>query len=137
VHPLRYRDSSSGVMSVGVLRRNTITAIQGVTSVAELWRLSREALKAAVTGATGGKGKLADVTVAAPVDGRTCLVPSEAFSLTGGDIVRISIAEVGVLTTGVVRGPEAMSWLVHVTDVPGRPTAGHLAPATCREALPS
>jgi 2-dehydro-3-deoxy-D-arabinonate dehydratase len=65
----------------------------------------------------------------------TCLVPSQAFSLTEGDIVQISIAEVGVLTTGVVRGPEAMSWLVDGTSVPGRPTAGHLAPATPREGL--
>jgi 2-dehydro-3-deoxy-D-arabinonate dehydratase len=314
VHLLRYRDSSSGVMGVGVLRRDTVSAIPGVTSLAGLWRLSREELKAVVIGAAGGKGKLADVTVAAPVDGRTevwacgvtyeisrearteeserspdvyrqvydadrpevffksvawrvvgdgevvavrpdsavnvpepelalvinrfgeivgytvcddvssrsieganplylpqaksylgacavgpmvrpvwevdnpydlaielvisrsgrvvwqgtastarlhrrfdelieylfradahpdgvvlstgtCLVPSQTFSLTEGDIVQISIAEVGVLTTGVVRGPEAMSWLVDGTSVPGRPTAGHLAPATPREGL--
>jgi hypothetical protein len=49
--------------------------------------------------------------------------------------VRIAIAEVGVLTTGVVRGPEAMSWLVDGTGVPGLPTAGHVAPATDREGL--
>jgi 2-dehydro-3-deoxy-D-arabinonate dehydratase len=65
----------------------------------------------------------------------TCLVPSQAFSLTEGDTVRIAIAEVGVLTTGVVRGPQAMSWLVDGTGVAGRLTAGHLAPATHREGL--
>jgi 2-dehydro-3-deoxy-D-arabinonate dehydratase len=71
VHLLRYRDSSSGVMGIGVLRRDTISAIKGVTSLAQLWRLSREELKAAVTGATGAGCMLADVTVAAPVDRRT------------------------------------------------------------------
>jgi 2-dehydro-3-deoxy-D-arabinonate dehydratase len=71
VHLLRYRDSSTGVIGVGVLRRDTISTIPGVTSLAQLWRLSREDLQAAVTGATGEQCTLADVTVAAPVDGRT------------------------------------------------------------------
>jgi hypothetical protein len=47
VHLLRYSDFSSGVMRVGVLRRDTISAIPGVTSLAQLWRLSREDLNAA------------------------------------------------------------------------------------------
>ena len=71
MHLLRYRDSSTGVIGVGVLRRDTISTIPGVTSLAQLWRLSREDLQAAVTGATGEQCTLADVTVAAPVDGRT------------------------------------------------------------------
>jgi hypothetical protein len=50
VHLLRYRDSSTGVIGVGVLRRDTISTIPGVTSLAQLWRLSREDLQAAVTG---------------------------------------------------------------------------------------
>jgi hypothetical protein len=73
VHLLRYRDSSTGVIGVGVLRRDTISTIPGVTSLAQLWRLSREDLKAAVTGATGEQCTLADVTVAAPTRiGRSC-----------------------------------------------------------------
>jgi 2-dehydro-3-deoxy-D-arabinonate dehydratase len=82
VHLLRYRDSSTGVIGVGVLRRDTISTIPGVTSLAQLWRLSREDLQAAVTGATGEQCTLADVTVAAPVDGRTevwaCGVPTRS-----------------------------------------------------------
>ncbi len=39
----------------------------------------------------------------------TCLVPPAPFSLADGDVVRIDIAEIGTLTTGVVRGLERMS----------------------------
>jgi 2-dehydro-3-deoxy-D-arabinonate dehydratase len=38
----------------------------------------------------------------------TCLVPPAPFSLAGGDVVRIEIAEVGVLTTRVACGLEPM-----------------------------
>jgi 2-dehydro-3-deoxy-D-arabinonate dehydratase len=38
----------------------------------------------------------------------TCLVPPAPFSLADGDVVRIEIAEVGVLTTSVVCGLAAM-----------------------------
>jgi 2-dehydro-3-deoxy-D-arabinonate dehydratase len=34
----------------------------------------------------------------------TCLVPPAPFTLADGDVVRIEIAEIGTLTTGVVRG---------------------------------
>jgi 2-dehydro-3-deoxy-D-arabinonate dehydratase len=39
----------------------------------------------------------------------TCLVPPAPFSLADGDVVRIEVAEIGTLTTGVVRGLERMS----------------------------
>ena len=48
----------------------------------------------------------------------TCLVPDD-FTLLADDVVEISIAEVGTLTTGVVSGKEAMAW---VADG-GRPPA--------------
>jgi 2-dehydro-3-deoxy-D-arabinonate dehydratase len=38
----------------------------------------------------------------------TCLVPPAPFTLADGDVVRIEIAEIGTLTTGVVRGLDAM-----------------------------
>jgi 2-dehydro-3-deoxy-D-arabinonate dehydratase len=38
----------------------------------------------------------------------TCLVPPAPFTLADGDVVRIEIAEIGTLTTGVVRGLERM-----------------------------
>jgi 2-dehydro-3-deoxy-D-arabinonate dehydratase len=38
----------------------------------------------------------------------TCLVPPAPFSLADGDVVTVAVAEVGVLTTGVVRGLDRM-----------------------------
>lgn len=38
----------------------------------------------------------------------TCLVPPAPFSLEADDVVRIDISEIGTLTTGVVRGLEAI-----------------------------
>ncbi len=37
----------------------------------------------------------------------TCLVPPAPFSLEAGDVVEMSIGEIGTLTTDVVRGLEA------------------------------
>jgi 2-dehydro-3-deoxy-D-arabinonate dehydratase len=38
----------------------------------------------------------------------TCVVPPQPFSVASGDVVRIEIAEIGLLTTNVVVGLEAM-----------------------------
>src|SRR5580658_7244603 len=38
----------------------------------------------------------------------TCLVPPAPFSLADGDVVAVGVDEVGVLTTGVVRGLDRM-----------------------------
>ena len=38
----------------------------------------------------------------------TCLVPPAPFSLADGDVVTVAVAEVGALTTGVVRGLDRM-----------------------------
>ena len=47
----------------------------------------------------------------------TCLVPDD-FTLLAGDVVEISVSEVGTLTTGVVRGKDAMAWLTEGTPAP-------------------
>ena len=39
----------------------------------------------------------------------TCLVPPAPFTLEAGDVVQIGIEEVGVLTTSVVRGLQAVA----------------------------
>jgi 2-dehydro-3-deoxy-D-arabinonate dehydratase len=39
----------------------------------------------------------------------TCLVPPAPFSLADGDVVTVTVAGVGTLTTGVVRGLNRMS----------------------------
>ena len=38
----------------------------------------------------------------------TCLVPPAPFSLADGDVVAVTVGEIGVLTTGVVRGLDRM-----------------------------
>jgi 2-dehydro-3-deoxy-D-arabinonate dehydratase len=38
----------------------------------------------------------------------TCLVPPAPFSLSDGDVVTVAVAEIGALTTGVVRGLDRM-----------------------------
>ena len=38
----------------------------------------------------------------------TCLVPPAPFSLADGDEVAVAVDQVGVLTTGVVRGLDRM-----------------------------
>ena len=38
----------------------------------------------------------------------TCLVPPAPFSLADGDVVAVGVDQVGVLTTGVVRGLDRM-----------------------------
>src|ERR1700689_1551790 len=38
----------------------------------------------------------------------TCLVPTAPFSLAGSDVVAVTVGEIGVLTTGVVRGLDRM-----------------------------
>jgi 2-dehydro-3-deoxy-D-arabinonate dehydratase len=53
----------------------------------------------------------------------TCLVPSAPFSLADRDVVRIEIAEIGVLTTGVVCGLEPMrrAWSLGLGSAPAMP----------------
>jgi 2-dehydro-3-deoxy-D-arabinonate dehydratase len=57
----------------------------------------------------------------------TCLVPEEPFTLLAGDVVRVAVAEVGTLTTGVVEGLADMAWLADGTDPPAhlRPQVPH------------
>jgi 2-dehydro-3-deoxy-D-arabinonate dehydratase len=50
----------------------------------------------------------------------TCLVPELPFTLAPGDEITITIAQIGTLTSTVVRGKDAMSWLA---DDPARHTA--------------
>lgn len=53
----------------------------------------------------------------------TCLVPDLPFTLLSGDRVRISIDQVGTLTSDVVLGKPAMSWLSGGARTPGREPA--------------
>ena len=49
----------------------------------------------------------------------TCLVPAAPFSLADGDEVAVAVAEVGVLTTGVVRGLDRIRQALE-RDLPAR-----------------
>ena len=48
----------------------------------------------------------------------TSLVPSLPFSLTAGDVVAISVQDVGVLANEIVAGKAQMEWLVAARDQP-------------------
>ena len=52
----------------------------------------------------------------------TCLVPPAPFSLADGDVVAVTVTGVGMLTTGVVRGPDRMreAFSRHCGDDEGR-----------------
>ncbi|TDE00470.1 fumarylacetoacetate hydrolase family protein [Jiangella asiatica] len=56
----------------------------------------------------------------------TCLVPAAPWTLTTGDVVRIEVSDVGVLTNPVVEGLDAMSWLVDGRDDVRRRSTGVL-----------
>ena len=51
----------------------------------------------------------------------TCLVPPAPFSLADGDVVAVAVDQVGVLTTGVVRGLDRMREAFERQARPGVP----------------
>jgi 2-dehydro-3-deoxy-D-arabinonate dehydratase len=71
VHILRYLRPGSAGNHVGVLADGRVTELDGVTSLASLWSLPIDRIRAVVGGAEGPKWDPAALTVLAPVDGRT------------------------------------------------------------------
>jgi 2-dehydro-3-deoxy-D-arabinonate dehydratase len=70
VNILRYRRHGSSDEHVGVLDGNQVSDL-GVTSLASLWELRLEDLRKRLEGVEGPASPLSDVTVLAPIDGRT------------------------------------------------------------------
>lgn len=68
---VRYADSRDRTVRVGVLQGGDVTAIDRVTSIAELLRMPSTALRATVEGAAGPRVPVNDVCLLPPVDGRT------------------------------------------------------------------
>ena len=54
----------------------------------------------------------------------TCLVPDLPFTLRRRRRDRITIAEVGTLTSSVVEGKENLAWLAAAADDPARRAPG-------------
>jgi 2-dehydro-3-deoxy-D-arabinonate dehydratase len=71
VHILRYLRPGSVGSHVGVLAGGRVTELPGVGSLASLWSLPVDGIRAVVSGAQGPGWDLAALTVLAPVDGRT------------------------------------------------------------------
>jgi 2-dehydro-3-deoxy-D-arabinonate dehydratase len=71
VHILRYSLPGSSRAHVGILDEGRLAELDGVVSLGSLWALPVEALQAKVASARGTGPDPADVTVLAPVDGRT------------------------------------------------------------------
>lgn len=71
MHILRYRDRASSVDRVGVLTGGRVVELDGVASLGSLWSLSVEELRDRLEAASGPGLDPADVTILAPVDGRT------------------------------------------------------------------
>jgi 2-dehydro-3-deoxy-D-arabinonate dehydratase len=70
MHVLRFR-TGDGVAGVGVLRGQWVSQLPGVESLAQLWRLPRTELASLLERSTAEDLRFADVTLLAPVDGRT------------------------------------------------------------------
>lgn len=68
---VRFATPSSPAASVGVLDGDTVTTLDGVASLGELWRLPLASLRPAVEGASGPAFPLADVALLPPVDAAT------------------------------------------------------------------
>jgi 2-dehydro-3-deoxy-D-arabinonate dehydratase len=71
VHVLRYRRPGSSRDHVGVLRDARITELENVASLGSLWSLPLAEIAGRLAGARGPQSDPGEVTVLAPVDGRT------------------------------------------------------------------
>jgi 2-dehydro-3-deoxy-D-arabinonate dehydratase len=71
VHILRYTRPGSSRAHVGILADGRITELDDVPAMGSLWSLPLDALRERLTGASGGGPDLGEVTVLAPIDGRT------------------------------------------------------------------
>ncbi|PZF83653.1 fumarylacetoacetate hydrolase family protein [Jiangella anatolica] len=68
---VRFATAASPAASVGVLDDSTVTTIDGVATLGELWRLPLASLRSVVEGASGAAFPVADVALLPPVDGAT------------------------------------------------------------------
>jgi len=71
LHILRYRRTGSPAARVGVLDGGRVTELAGIRALGELWSLPVDQIRARAGNPGGAECDLADVTVLAPVDGRT------------------------------------------------------------------
>jgi 2-dehydro-3-deoxy-D-arabinonate dehydratase len=71
VHILRFQPPGSARPRAGVLTGGTVTELDGIRTLGELWALPQEATRAKVSDPGGATHDLGAVTVLAPVDGRT------------------------------------------------------------------
>lgn len=72
MHILRYAYPGTGDVSVGVLTApGRVAELEGVPSLASLWGLPAARLRERLAGPRGPERDLAEVTLLAPVDGRT------------------------------------------------------------------
>jgi 2-dehydro-3-deoxy-D-arabinonate dehydratase len=71
VHILRYRPAGSPDARVGVLDGGRVTELADVPALGDLWSLPVAQIRAQAADPGGQECDLADVTVLAPVDGRT------------------------------------------------------------------
>jgi 2-dehydro-3-deoxy-D-arabinonate dehydratase len=71
VHILRYRRDGSEQPRVGVLTGGRVTELEGTGSLGSLWSLPLGELRDRLAGANGPQSDPAEITVLAPVDGRT------------------------------------------------------------------
>ena len=71
VHILRYRRTGSPDVRVGVLDGGHVTELAEIRTLGELWSLPVGEIRAKAGNPDGEECDLADVTVLAPVDGRT------------------------------------------------------------------
>ena len=109
IRPVWEVDASDLAITMRVVRGDE-TAYEGETSTSRLHR-SLEELVATLFEPT-------DFPDGAILSTGTGIVPEMSFSLTEGDVVEIEIAQVGILSNPVVRGSEAMTWLVDALERP-------------------
>ncbi|WP_219419778.1 fumarylacetoacetate hydrolase family protein [Pseudonocardia nigra] len=102
-------DAGDLAITIKVVRDGAV-AFEGETSTSRLHR-SLEELVAALFEPT-------DFPDGAILSTGTGIVPELSFTLVEGDRVEIDIAQVGTLANPVVRGREAMLWLVEAADRP-------------------
>ncbi|MEJ3652564.1 fumarylacetoacetate hydrolase family protein [Actinomycetes bacterium KLBMP 9759] len=109
IRPAWEVDPSDLAITATVLRGGEV-AFEGETSTSRLHRGLTDLVGALFAGLDFPDGALLATG--------TGIVPELSFSLEEGDTVEITIAQVGTLSNPVVRGRDAMSWLVGALDRP-------------------
>ncbi|WP_232662897.1 fumarylacetoacetate hydrolase family protein [Pseudonocardia sp. TRM90224] len=109
IRPAWEVDPADLAITAKVLRGGEV-AFEGETSTSRLHRSLTDLVGALFAGLDFPDGALLATG--------TGIVPELSFSLDEGDTVEITIAQVGTLSNPVVRGRDAMSWLVDALDHP-------------------